>query len=362
MQCQICGTLLSDGTTKCPSCGTIMQPNESKSPYELEDEAIPFIDYPGRKAASALQPAPTAYGASHSSALPATARSDTPISPQPGVVPQQSAEHRPQTRRSISAGLAAIVVVLAFLLVGGGGFGYYLTKVQPSELNTQATSVVQHILTAQAQSSAEAKSAALAAFTSKSPQDIYNQITSRTPALSDLMNTQDTNTWINYNGPIQSCIFIGGAYHVLSSRGFPLCLAENTDFTNFAYQARMTLLHGDRGSLLFRVDDLNYTFYRFNISRDGSYSLRVLHNNAPQDMVLFAGFSSIISANTNRPDPVAITVTVVAFDSYIYLYVNGQFLAQVIDHTTSSGKIGVSAVRESNPTEVVFSDVKVWTL
>ena len=364
MDCQICGASLSDGTTKCPSCGATAQPGDVNSPYELQEEVIPFIDYPARRATTAgpstRQAAPSIYGASQVQAPSTTVPPGASFSLI--TTPQQPVESDPQPRRSISAALAAVLVILAFLLIGGGGFGYYLAKVQPAELNTQATAVVQHILTAQAQSSAEAYSSALAAFTSKSPRDIYNQVTSRAPDMSDSLSEQDSNVWINYQGLVQSCTFTGGTYHVFAARGFPLCLAEHTNFSNFAYQARMTLLRGDSGSLLFRVDDIRYTFYRFIISQSGSYSLRVLHNNAPQDTVLTSGFSSTISASMNQPHPGALTATVIAFDSYIYLYVNGLFLAQAIDHTASSGKIGVTAVQIDNPTEVVFSDVKVWTL
>jgi len=102
--------------------------------------------------------------------------------------------------------------------------------------------------------------------------------------------------------PTGACTFLDGAYHVRTSLGFPLCLALNTDFSNFAYQAHMTLLHGDGGTLLFRVDFLHYTFYRFIIHSDGTYNLNVLHNNGPYETILDSGYSSVIDTNMN-PQP-----------------------------------------------------------
>jgi hypothetical protein len=355
MQCHSCGTISPDGTTRCPACGASIQAEGSKSPYELDDEVIPFIEYPQPKAPPIAVSIPVSQGTSAPEQL-STSQQSTFVVPQPDVAQQ------PQIRQSISAGAAALLVVLAFLLVGGGGFGYYLLKVQPTELSAQATNIVQNILTVQAQSTSNANAQGLADFTTKSPQQMYNQIISRKPDFSDPLTKPDSNFWVNFKEPALSCTFQGSAYHAITSVGFPLCLAQNTDFSNFAYQAHMTLLHGDEGALLFRVDDLYYTFYRFIIGSDGSYSLHVVNHNAYPDAVLNAGYSSVIFTNMKRPEPVALTVTAIAYDSLIYLYVNGQFLASVKDNTIGSGKIGVTAVDNHSPTEVVFSDIQVWTL
>jgi hypothetical protein len=191
---------------------------------------------------------------------------------------------------------------------------------------------------------------------------MYHHIISQKPTFIDPMDKQDSHSWVKYMQPTESCTFLGGTYHVRTSLGFPLCLALNTDFSNFAYQAHMTLLHGDGGTLLFRVDFLHFTFYRFIIHSDGTYSLNILHNNGPVETVLDSGYSSVIDTNMNQPEPVSITATVMAFDSLIYLYVNGQFLSSVKDSTIGSGNIGVSATTKNNPTEVAFSDIQVWKL
>jgi len=54
-------------------------------------------------------------------------------------------------------------------------------------------------------------------------------------------------------------------------------------------------------------------------------------------------------------------IAVVAKGNSITLYVNGQNIGSVSDSTYSQGEIGVAADDVSNPTEVVFSNAKVWT-
>jgi serine/threonine protein kinase len=46
----------------------------------------------------------------------------------------------------------------------------------------------------------------------------------------------------------------------------------------------------------------------------------------------------------------------------IYLYVNQQFLTRINDNAYSQGPIGIAAESYGNPTEIAFSNAKVWTL
>src|SRR5260370_21534852 len=124
MQCHSCETILSDGTTRCPACGASIQAEGSKSPYELDDEVIPFIEYPQPKAPPIAVSVPVSQGTSVPEQL-STSQQSTFFAPQPDV-PQQ-----PQIRRSISAGAAPPLVVLACLLVYCGACGCYLPQQQP---------------------------------------------------------------------------------------------------------------------------------------------------------------------------------------------------------------------------------------
>src|SRR5260370_37607791 len=130
MQCHACGTILPDGTTRCPACGASIQAEGSKSPYELDDEVIPFIEYPQPKAPPIAASVPASQGASAPEQLAASQQSTF-------VVPRPDVAQQPQIRRSISAGAAAPLILLAFLLVVGGGFGYCLLKDLPTALRTR---------------------------------------------------------------------------------------------------------------------------------------------------------------------------------------------------------------------------------
>jgi hypothetical protein len=397
MQCSSCGTQLSPGAVACPCCGEPApgKPSESPvepapaeivfmeysgagrtqitppdptpqlftaqqekligqmppsftaiaSPYNLDVEAIPYIDYDQHKEITAAQSQgslPATYGPQ----IPRTTRS----------LPEQQ---QSESRRSLSAGVTALLIILAFLLVGGSGVTYYAAAVHPGELGVQATTVVQKILTAQVQATTQAYAQAAATFTATSPQSIYTQVTSRTPTISYPLNGPDTTAWVNYSETTTACRFRGGAYHAISSTqsAFTLCLAESTHFSNFAYQVQMTITKGDEGGLLFRMDDTHYSFYRFIIGYKGSYSLYALKNNT-SDTLLTSGFSSAINIGFNNSN----TVTVITYGSEIYLYVNGHYLAYANDSTSDSGKIGVTAVDNANPTEVIFSNAEVWNL
>jgi len=72
-------------------------------------------------------------------------------------------------------------------------------------------------------------------------------------------------------------------------------------------------------------------------------------------------FSKTIADGANQQ----YTIAVVAQETKIDLYVNGQSqpIAEVLDNNYSTGKIGVLAKTFGTyTTEVVFSDVTVWTL
>lgn len=352
MLCSSCGTTLSPGVAICPSCHT---PTPSfttiVSPYNFDVEAIPYIDYDQHKENTAAPAAAQSQGS-----LPAAYGPQIPRTTQLQSLPEQQLS---ESRRSLSAGVTALLITLAFLLVGGSGVTYYAAAVHPGELGVQATTVVQKILTGQVQATTQAYAQAAATFTATSPLSIYTQVTSRTPTISYPLNDPDTTAWVNYSETTTACRFRGGAYHAISSTqsAFTLCLAESTHFSNFAYQVQMTITKGDEGGLLFRMDDTHYSFYRFIIGYKGSYSLYALKNNT-SDTLLTSGFSSAINTGFNNSN----TVTVITYDSEIYLYVNGHYLAYANDSTSDSGKIGVTAVDNANPTEVIFSNAEVWNL
>ena len=55
-------------------------------------------------------------------------------------------------------------------------------------------------------------------------------------------------------------------------------------------------------------------------------------------------------------------IGVVAKGDKIAIYVNGQLVTSVKDSTYSSGQIGVVVYDTGNPTETIYSNLKVWQL
>jgi eukaryotic-like serine/threonine-protein kinase len=50
------------------------------------------------------------------------------------------------------------------------------------------------------------------------------------------------------------CVFTGGDYHVTSpSSYFIFCAAQNTNYSNFAYEVQMIIISGDCGGIYFRT-------------------------------------------------------------------------------------------------------------
>jgi hypothetical protein len=151
-----------------------------------------------------------------------------------------------------------------------------------------------------------------------------------------------------------ACRFTGGAYHaVMTQHGYvQICMAQATNFSNFAFQVNMTALTGaaqDGGGLVFR--STSNGSYRLRIGVDGSYDL------VDQNPVT-SGSSSAIKTGLNQTN----VITVVAQGQHIYMYVNRQLIASVVDSVNTSGQIGVFAVSWTAATDVVYSNAQVWQL
>src|SRR5690348_14654456 len=52
---------------------------------------------------------------------------------------------------------------------------------------------------------------------------------------------------------------------------FYVCTAEATDFSNFAFEVQLKILHGDCGGMIFRADSNSGKLYFFEVCQDGRY-------------------------------------------------------------------------------------------
>ena len=97
----------------------------------------------------------------------------------------------------------------------------------------------------------------------------------------------------------------------------------------------------------------------FYIGKDGIYNLFLYKNiKGQQGELLKNGSSSAIKIGFNQPNLLA----VLANGSNLYLYINKQFVTSVSDSTSTSGQLGIIALPNTNPTEVVGSNIQVWQI
>ncbi len=308
----------------------------------------------------------------------------------PAVWPPPQQTYR--RRETLSTQMIMLIAIIAVALIASGlGFILYATSVQyRSTLHTQATAYAQATLqvqeTAQAQAqatanafatananiyaSATANAAATAASTAQVAGtmatatafgDIFSQITAGTADLNDPLsdNTQH-NGWNETNGTTSSaCVFLNGDYHAIENQqGFlQPCLAETTNFSNFAYQVQMTIDKGAQGGIVFRANGSSHAFYLFYVTTAGSYALD-LYQGSSQETTLASGFSPAISTGLGQSNMLG----VIAFQHTIYLFANQQFLSAVTDNTLASGAIGVAALDTGAPDEAEFSNAQVWNI
>jgi len=172
-----------------------------------------------------------------------------------------------------------------------------------------------------------------------------------------------------------ACQFIDQAYHVSQSmRATPfLCTPSITptpNFSNFAFEVQMKIVAGDCGGIAFRANSANGQYYFFRVCQNGLYTFQ----NELYTLLLYTGntednaqilssrenFLPTINTDLNQSNLIAI----VANGSTLDLYVNRQRIDSISDSTYSHGQIGLAAQSQSgeNPTEVAYSNAKVWQM
>ena len=296
-----------------------------------------------------------------------------------------------------------ILIVLAVLLILGGlGFLIYLTGVQYTAslravgtVAVQSTRYAKQTAQAHVQETANILGTAQAAIyatateqvneevnrsatatatvdlvtaTASALDDLYSKATSGTPAFDDsLLDNTGPGKWdMGAHDAHTGCAFMSDGYHVSEAQQgfFQPCLAHAMTFDNFAYQVSMTINKGFRGQggLLFRTNGTNSLYYFFRISIDGSYALDIYTLNGQtskrQVQTLTTGLTPAITTRLGTANQLA----VIARGSQLYLFVNGTYIAKVVDGTFSSGGIGLAVLGTNAPIDATFSDAQVWKI
>jgi len=189
------------------------------------------------------------------------------------------------------------------LLIGGSGLVYYIAVYNPNQLHTQATAtaVVRITGTAQAMATSRAQLNATATAVAENP---YTH--NGTLALFDPLS--DNSKGVNWAQDPTNCSFKDGAYHDNASdpRFSDYCLANSSDFSNFAFEVQMQLVKGDSGGIVFRAENTSSAnrLYAFYVGVDGSYTLN--RQNGSSFPVLASGNNAAIKQGLNQTNVVAV--------------------------------------------------------
>lgn len=337
MQCRSCGIELPERAAFCPRCGVTTPynvPGSGASPHESTAT-------PSSSSAPEYKPATAVAAFPYGVPLP------NPYAPvNPYEVPLQPPPPPPRRRRvkmSLLIGLGVLVLLLACA-------GSVALLSQLPQNNVPGTN----------NPTASAAPGTLTVTTAQNPYLPYQG----TLALNDsLRDNSSGNGWgegsDNYGG---ACQFTGGAYHVSQSnaQGVQFCYAASTGFSNFVFEVQMTIIKGDAGGIIFRADGSNVKLYNFIVGADGTYGLG-LYVDSTHPKILALSTSSAINQGFNQTNLIAVG----ANGNTITLYINHQQIFHVNDSTYNQGQIGLVAapyITNGHPTEVVFSNAKVWTL
>jgi hypothetical protein len=158
------------------------------------------------------------------------------------------------------------------------------------------------------------------------------------------------------------CLFQQGAYHASSNKThvYTLCPAAQQQPTtsDMTFEMQMQILHGDCGGLLFRGDFKQGDFYYFDVCFDGHYYLTTYKQFALlQQLPTQTAVLPALQKNAQA----LITIGVVAQGSQLTFFLDGQQVDQLTDSTYTSGQIALLCFAINNPTEVVFSNARLWT-
>jgi hypothetical protein len=303
----------------------------------------------------------------------------SPPSAQAPTIPSYPpySQSAPQQPRRRSTGLVAVLIILVLALIVGSLATFYVGVYQPAQLHAQATSTAiakvtgtaqaqanataQVEATRQAQTNATATAQTLASnaatATVTALQANYSQIVNSSPTLNDPLSTTSASGWIE--GP--ECGYTNNAYHAKETQSNILlyCAASKTNFSNFVYRVRMTIVSGQRGGMIFRADATNSKFYLFRVAQDGTYDLYMYPDKTGTNArKLTSGTATNMHTEQNASNLLA----VVAHGSEIDLYINDRYQASANDSTFQSGAIGLVAENDGPPVDMAYTQAQVWRL
>lgn len=290
------------------------------------------------------------------------------VSPRSGVIlPSNSADNRnvPSKQRTI----LFITVALLLLMIGSvlavasinntiatnhaNATAAALSIIQ-TNATTTALSIIHTNATATAQTIANSTATAIAAN-----PDPY-QPPNGTLALLDPLSQPNVWRQASDTNSGSQCQFANVGYQVSQPQPNKLYQCyEGHQYSNFAFEVKMTINKGDCGGLAIRSQSNNANLYLFQVCQDGSYNFyKYTSNSASSPITLTRGNPLAIKQGVGQSN----TIAVIANGSNFDLYINGQKVGNTNDSTYSQGSIGLVASAYNNATTVTYQNARVWTI
>lgn len=355
MNCPSCGVKLPVEASFCPNCGTTISTDQ---PFRDE----PFIMYAGSQP-QGVPPNTAQPGGVPSLHPPLYPPYPYPMPPQVGYPPPVP-QLAPPPARKRRTGLTIGIVILLFVLISASGCVYYGLALRNLMTTAQNGIIAQATVDSASPTPITDDTTPTPTVPLSTQPNPYTPFTGNVVLDDPMSDNSQGNQWVE-GSATGSCQFTGNAYHVtIPGTANPItesCPANNTNFSNFAFQVEMTIIKGSTGGITFR----NLTrsqFYYFYITVNSRYSLALFSpstTNQPVVKTLQSGFSSAIHTLPGQSNLLA----VVAHGNTIDLYANKTRVSSVVDATYTSGRIGVAAHITASShvdTDVMFKNARVW--
>jgi len=188
-------------------------------------------------------------------------------------------------------------------------------------------------------------------------QQIQNAATPvLTPILVDRLSS---NTGSRWSENTSTCLFAGGAYHVVVRQinTFHLCGSTSLAVKNTAIQVNVSLLSGSDAGFIFRAN--GQQFYDFEITSGGEFFLR-RHDSGKGTNYTYlipnTRSAAIVASNQKN------TLLAMASGDDFKLYINGIFVGEQRDSTYTQGQLGfvVGTLAPAGKGEGSFSDLELF--
>lgn len=193
---------------------------------------------------------------------------------------------------------------------------------------------------------------------------LYQQVLGQPPKLQTSL-LKSSGPWTTYNAKNWGCVMKSDGLHVFNNfhGDITTCITQQNvadsasieKFTNFAFQVDMHILSGG-GGIAWRENSIENMFYGFLIHQDGSYTIEI--QNFLHSSVLASGQTAVLADKGHGTS----SLTVIAKGNKMYLYINRTFVTMVQDATFSEGDVNVCASDEHGPSNVIYTNAKLWDL